>query len=129
MIHYSRIRRKSHIQCFLISHLHKHFRSNPLYDDNDSYFPGNPRIEPTSSVFAVASTLTESDTSSINENMTNSNESKVSNLQKDVPISPTEKNEIDSEDNNDTRIVVNRKHTSFLQPKETKDRNGRLLIF
>ena len=58
--------------------------------------------------------------------MTNSNESKVSNLQKDVPISSTEKNEIISEDSNDARIVVNRKHTSFLQPKKAKDRNGRL---
>ena len=123
MIRYSRI---SYIQYFLISHLHKYFRSNPLYDDNDSYFPGNPRVEPTSSVFAVASTLTESDTSSIEQDMTNSNESKVSNLQKDVPISSTEKNEINSEDSNDARIVVNRKHTSFLQPKEAKDRNGRL---
>ena len=65
------------------------FRSNPLYNDNDSYFPGNPRDEPTSSVFGLAST--QSDNSLPYPTMTNSNENKVSDLQNETPILLSEK--------------------------------------
>ena len=72
---------------FLIFHVisfFNFFRSNPLYNDNESYYPGNPRNEPTSSVFGLAST--QSDPSSTYSTMTNSNENNVANNQNETPV-------------------------------------------
>ena len=61
-----------------------------MYNEDESIFPNAARQEPTSSVFAVAST--ESDNSSPSSIMTNSNITDVAQLQKENLENSCEKN-------------------------------------
>ena len=92
------------------------FRSNPLYDDNESYFPGNPRNEPTSSVFGLAST--QSDVSSANSTMTNSNENNGSSLQRETPLLSTENTIQKIADKDDGSIQGPNSKSNKLLPSE-----------
>ena len=96
------------------------YRSNPLYNDNESYYPGNPRNEPTSSVFALAST--QSDPSSTYSTMTNSNENNVSNLQNETPILLTQNldSSVSNNPNDDRKGPIRDAVTS----KSNVDSNG-----
>ena len=112
---------------FLIFHVISIFlifyRSNPLYNDNESYYPGNPRNEPTSSVFGLAST--QSDPSSTYSTMTNSKENNVANLQNETPILSSQNLGPNFADNpTDNTKGHNTQSRDALTSKRSTDRNG-----
>ena len=94
-----------------------------MYNDNESYYPGNPRNEPTSSVFGLAST--QSDPSSTYSTMTNSNENNVAHLQNETPILSSQNLGPNFAENlNDNTKGHSNQSRDALTSKSNTDRNG-----
>ena len=96
------------------------YRSNPLYDEDESYFPGTSSQEPTSSVFAIPSMYSVD--SMHHSTMTNSNSANSEELQVDKQILINEEPKSNLSHAAKTIIKSNSNHSSSSGYSSTKHR-------